>query len=308
MNKLKIIWDIISLVKNWPKVFWVKFGFLNQAEVYFRNGYNFNLNPKNWGQFLGYVKFFGKASNKRKVENGLVYFDYNGKNVVFDCGNREPYIAAEVFESAYEDFFNEEVIKDKIVIDLGCSIGDTPVYFALKGAKRVIGIEMLPYRANLAVKNISLNSLKNVCQIVNAAVGGKKDKILVSVNQENSEHYTNLRDFAKKEDQKSLIEIPVITLEDIVKNYHIEEGSVIKSDLQGGEREFFINASDDDLKKFSFILIKFYYLRDEVIKILKDRLELCGFRCKYYKPPKWGAGYLIVRNLFASFPIWRINN
>lgn len=35
-------------------------------------------------------------------------------------------------------------VKDKIIVDLGSFIGDTPIYFALKGAKSVIALEPHP--------------------------------------------------------------------------------------------------------------------------------------------------------------------
>ena len=40
-------------------------------------------------------------------------------------------------------------VKDRIVIDIGGSIGDTAIYFALKGAKKVIALE--PFLLNYEV-------------------------------------------------------------------------------------------------------------------------------------------------------------
>ena len=49
-------------------------------------------------------------------------------------------------------------IKDKIVLDVGANIGDTPIYFALHGSKKVIGIEPFPQNYEIAKKNVEINN------------------------------------------------------------------------------------------------------------------------------------------------------
>ena len=59
-------------------------------------------------------------------------------------------------------FFNNEYadldIKDKIVIDVGANIGDSSIYFALRGAKKVIAIE--PFPENFDLAKISKKNLR----------------------------------------------------------------------------------------------------------------------------------------------------
>lgn len=50
-------------------------------------------------------------------------------------------------------------VRDKIVPDVGASYGDTAIYFALKGAKKVYAYEPIPWVAKVLEKNIILNNL-----------------------------------------------------------------------------------------------------------------------------------------------------
>ena len=293
MNKLKIIWNIISLVKSWPRVFLVKFGIIKRAEICFRNGYIFTLEPQGFGNLTGLIGFFRDFPEGKVEKNGTVRFRYREKDIVFSFGS----VGVHSFERIeWGDFFKDEDIKEKTVIDFGCSIGDTPIWFGTRGAKRVIGFEMLPYRHNLALRNVSLNKLDEVCQVKNEAVGGRRGKITVNTKQEHSEHYSQLDDLAKRGPRT--VEIPVVTLADIVKDYEVEDGSIIKSDIQGGEYEVFMSAPDSILKKFDLIVIRFYYQRDSRAEKLQKRFESVGFQCKFIKPKKWGCGYLIARNSY----------
>ena len=78
-------------------------------------------------------------------------------------------------------FFNEEYkflnVKDKDVIDVGMNIGDSPIYFSLNGAKRVIGLEPYPYSFSFAEKNVKLNEINNII-LLNAGYGKDSDVII----------------------------------------------------------------------------------------------------------------------------------
>ena len=44
-------------------------------------------------------------------------------------------------------------VSNKDVVDVGAALGDTAIYFALKGAKHVYAFEPYPYSYNIAKKN-----------------------------------------------------------------------------------------------------------------------------------------------------------
>ncbi|MBP1357704.1 MAG: FkbM family methyltransferase, partial [Sulfolobus sp.] len=75
-------------------------------------------------------------------------------------------------------FLNIENSKTTI-IDIGAFIGDTPIYFASKGAKKVIALEPNPPTYNLALDNIKLNRLEDKITLLNAGYGKKSGLVRV---------------------------------------------------------------------------------------------------------------------------------
>lgn len=76
-----------------------------------------------------------------------------------------------IFEIFLNDDYKEvPYSENKILIDIGANIGDTPLYFANKGYE-VYAFEPLPHIAKIAGENIELNpNLKNKITYVNKAV------------------------------------------------------------------------------------------------------------------------------------------
>ncbi len=60
-------------------------------------------------------------------------------------------------------------LQSKLVVDVGASIGDTAVYFALQGA-RVIAIEPNVDAVNLAREHVKMNGVEDRVRLVNSAV------------------------------------------------------------------------------------------------------------------------------------------
>jgi len=62
-------------------------------------------------------------------------------------------------------------VKGKRVLDVGASIGDTAVYFALRGAREVVAFEPYPFPYQFALRNVEVNGLSNV-RVINASISG----------------------------------------------------------------------------------------------------------------------------------------
>ena len=61
--------------------------------------------------------------------------------------------------------------KGNIVIDIGANIADSSIYFASKGATKVIALEPCPYSYRLAYENILNNGYKQKIVLLNAGYG-----------------------------------------------------------------------------------------------------------------------------------------
>jgi len=69
---------------------------------------------------------------------------------------------AEIIETFEDEAYGYVDVKNKSIVDIGAFVGDTAIYFAIKGAKKVIAIEPHPgaYEELVENKNIRINDLE----------------------------------------------------------------------------------------------------------------------------------------------------
>ena len=145
-------------------------------------------------------------------------------------------------------------VTEKEVIDIGANIGDSSIYFANRGAKYVIAVEPDKISYDYAVKNIAINGYSRKIKLILAGCGSK-DKI-VSGN-----------------------ELQFLTLKTLIKKY-CSYPKILKVDCEGCEYDLILNASIDDLNKFSHIQIEYHFGYQN----LKTKLEQCGFEVTCTRP------------------------
>lgn len=170
-------------------------------------------------------------------------------------------------------------VKDKEIIDIGANIADSSIYFILRGAKRVIGIEPSPKNYKFAVNNVKQNKLSENIDLKLAACCGINGHI--QVNDEQAGVGFNFR-----ENKKNGFTIPLLTLDDII-SYCKTDFPLLKIDVEGWEYQIILSALNETLQKFSHIQIEYHYGH----KNLKSKLEKCGFRVTntfplHYRLPK----------------------
>ncbi|MEM5819995.1 MAG: FkbM family methyltransferase [Candidatus Aenigmatarchaeota archaeon] len=199
------------------------------------------------------------------IDNRLFSFSYDDYNLKFDIGN-----GADPFAS----FFNEEYdflnVEGKNVINIGANLGDTAIYFAIKGAKKVISLEPYPYTFTLATKNIVFFELNDKIEIINAGYGEDKEiKIDVSF----------IPDYGSDiKESESGSNINLYSLKTLMSKYNIDSG-ILKMDCEGCEYSL-LNEDDEIIKKFSMIEIEYHYGYEKLV----NKLRKCGYNVKYTEP------------------------
>ena len=225
-----------------------------------------------------------------KINDLFIEFEYSGK-IVRLYGLKHGDLSwkygdlATIFISRDYDILN---VKDKVVIDIGANVGDTPVYFALRGARKVIAFEPFPYLFSLAKKNVEENGLQDRVILVNAGCGydGKvrvREDVDPAVDIQLVDYGTG-------------IEIPIYSLNSIVKMFNIEN-AVLKVDCEGCEYELFKGATNETLSKFEQIMIEYHYGYKELVKRLKE----ANFKVKFTIPKFNKDTKMIIGYIFA----WR---
>ena len=157
-------------------------------------------------------------------------------------------------------------VKDSIVVDVGANIGDSSIYFALRGAKLVIAIEPVLSNFENMKNNVKLNELNNI-KFKNVGISGKKQKIRIDAdNASNGSMIVS----------DNGDDVSMVTLEDIVNENHIESG-ILKLDCEGYEHEIIIATTPDVLSKFNYIYAELHYDAIEPINEIKEKLTASGF-------------------------------
>jgi len=175
------------------------------------------------------------------------------------------------FEAEILDFLKEHFNNQRVIIDIGANIGDSAIYFALKGAKKIIALEPFPKNFNSAKKNIELNNLSDKIELQLAGCSSKTGEMIVNSIEGSSQ--SSLRESSEGKN------IPLLTLENIIKTNKIES-ALLKMDCEGCEYDSILNSSEDILKKFSHIQLEYHY----GYKNIKNKLEKCGFEVSITKP------------------------
>jgi len=279
INKINDLLSIRKIVKNWIDVALFRVGLKKTLIIQFRDGKRAYFKSKKeyfefWNSELGQNEILKVAkANIIKIRSSKVELNYQNKKVYFFYDkNKELIITTGVIK---ENFIYEQYkwfdVKGKDVVDVGANIGDTAIYFALKGAKHVYAFEPYPYSYNIAKKNIKLNHLEDKITLLNEGCG-KSGFVTIKEEYENTGG-TDLKNF--KEGKK----IRIVSLDEIVKRFNLTHAA-LKVDCEGCEYDLILNASDKALQAFDKIIMEYHYGYRNLVK----RLRRAEFNVKYSLP------------------------
>jgi FkbM family methyltransferase len=140
------------------------------------------------------------------------------------------------------EVFDEELYKilrvaGRVVIDVGAFVGDSAIYFALRGAKKVIAIEQHPEAFRGMVENTRLNKLEGVIIPINAGLASRPEEICI----ENVDIAKTAVTYHKPGPGRRTALIPAITLVDVIERYAIDHSTILKMDCEGCEHDIILN-------------------------------------------------------------------
>ena len=221
-----------------------------------------NITATNWAQAL--LKLYGWT-----FDRDVLYKDIGGTRVTFLAyHNGQPVYSstiAEVFETGIYD----ADVGNKDVLDIGSGIGDSVVYFSLKNAKRVVGLEPLPNVYEVAKINLSLNKdVTGRAHLVNGAIAyGVKEVKVPPVPVFNSTGFS-----VRAGEGESGVPVKAYTLKEIAEK---ADRDVLKMDCEGCEWEV-LRQEADLVGEFDVVMAEFH---GKSVRGVKKALE--GFLSKY---------------------------
>ncbi|MCL5115500.1 MAG: FkbM family methyltransferase [Candidatus Marsarchaeota archaeon] len=163
------------------------------------------------------------------------------------------------------------------LVDIGADIGDTAIYFLLKGASMVYGFEPYPSVYKIARKNVALNGLSKKVRIFNEGCADSPSFLAIDPDSSNNQGSMPAVNF------KSGMKIRMRTLEELVRRLRINDGA-LKVDCEGWEYDIILNASRKTLRKFRSIIIEYHYGYMNLERKLRDAGFKVSHTLPYYTP------------------------
>ena len=162
-------------------------------------------------------------------------------------------------------------VRNKHIIDAGGYVGDTALLFSSYTDKNIHVFEASPSNMDIIRETIRLNHLDNIVP-VSKALGEKSGTATFSLGERNSCNSLVERPGYNYPDH---IEVPVVTLDDYVRENNIEVG-LIKVDIEGGEQMLLKGAVETIRTQHPILLISIYHSANDFFEIKPMIEKMCG--------------------------------
>ncbi len=238
----------------------------------------------------------------------LVITEKNGKKIIETSKGIKFYIDSihpgntigEAFVQDIHTIRSDDDYTDKIVVDVGAECGDTPLFYASKGAK-VFAFEPMKDHYDAMIRNLSLNpELSKMITPINAAIG--KDEMLKFYHSDNDD-IAGVSSFVYNAHGNDVVvfdDIQGYSLSSAMKEFNIHHIDILKTDCKGCE--FYLK--EKDLEKVDQIKIEyeaFEYTEHHLIELTKV-LDNSGFKYMIYRinPNRDRFSNLLSGHLFGK--------
>ena len=178
----------------------------------------------------------------------------------------------EVFEEDYYKFLN---VQNKSVLDIGAFIGDSSIYFILKGAKKVYAIEPHPNAYKEMIENIKLNNMEDKIIPINMGISYDNNYIMIYTKD------MTLVAGSFFNSNNNGIKVPAGKLSNIIDKYNID-AQVLKMDCEGCEYDIILKDYDT-IKEFDEIGFEYHAYNTKIpVSKLLEKLNK-DFECRFVR-------------------------
>ena len=204
-----------------------------------------------------FVRMNDEFSSKIVKLNDNLYY-YNGYYLPVNQFD------SSVFYSKYaiDELTTLDSVRNKDIIDAGGYVGDTALLFSSYTDKSIHVFEASPSNMDIIRETIRLNQLENIVP-VSKALGEKSGTATFSLGERNS---CNSLVERPGYNYPNHIEVPVITLDDYVRENNLEVG-LIKVDIEGGEQLLLKGAVETIRTQHPILLISIYHSANDFFEI-----------------------------------------
>jgi len=195
--------------------------------------------------------------------------------------------------------------KDKVVVDVGSSVGDTPLYYASMGAK-VYAFEMTRENFDGMLRNLELNpKYADKIMPIHAAIGKDgiidyyQDPMMRTGTQGGASIFLSKFGVPRDTNVKpKKMQVQGYTLGNAFKKFKIDNIDLLKMDCKGCE----FSLTEDDLKNVKKLKIEYYKVDDKHhLENLLNVIKKSGFRYRIFQfDPLSLKSLRISGNIFAE--------
>ena len=212
-----------------------------------------------------FVRMNDEFSSKIVKLNDNLYY-YNGYYLPVNQFD------SSVFYSKYaiDELTTLDSVRNKDIIDAGGYVGDTALLFSSYTDKSIHVFEASPSNMDIIRETIRLNQLENIVP-VSKALGEKSGTATFSLGERNS---CNSLVERPGYNYPNHIEVPVITLDDYVRENNLEVG-LIKVDIKGGEQLLLKGAVETIRTQHPILLISIYHSANDFFEIKPMIEKMC---------------------------------
>jgi FkbM family methyltransferase len=183
------------------------------------------------------------------------------------------------YATIYDVFVDEQYaylnVKDKNVLDIGAFVGDSPIYFILKGAKKVYAIEPHPDVYKEMIENIKLNNMEDKIIPINMGINYENNYVsinIVDINYVGGSFFNS---------NNTGIKVPASKLSDIIDKYNIN-AQILKMDCEGCEYDIILKDYDT-IKDFDEIEFEYHADKTKIpVSKLLEKLNK-DFECRFVR-------------------------
>ena len=212
-----------------------------------------------------FVRMNDEFSSKIVKLNDNLYY-YNGYYLPVNQFD------SSVFYSKYaiDELTTLDSVRNKDIIDAGGYVGDTALLFSSYTDKSIHVFEASPSNMDIIRETIRLNQLENIVP-VSKSLGEKSGTATFSLGERNS---CNSLVERPGYNYPNHIEVPVITLDDYVRENNLEVG-LIKVDIEGGEQLLLKGAVETIRTQHPILLISIYHSANDFFEIKPMIEKMC---------------------------------
>ena len=179
-----------KFVHEWSKILFLRLGLARCITLHF-HGYEacpVKICRDQYPLLSGVLYILEKGGIYDPCNDSIVV-KYEGKRAKFKhiIRSMDYAVSTHIYSTFYDDEYGFLDVKGRSVVDVGASIGDTAIYFVLRGAEKVTAFEAAPPVCQLLRDNIRENNLEDKIEIECSAAGPpsveERSSLLFCVNK-----------------------------------------------------------------------------------------------------------------------------